>query len=298
MKLGTILFSWKQEGITGGIKSASKAGFRYVDYSLCEDYGVARKDEEKYFGEIRSVMQDYGMETSQTHAPAIVTVSEDGAQFSSEKFKEEVVMAIRRTAILGAPYTVMHLHTPYAKNWENVSYDYSAFAEENFKRNIDFCEKIKPYLKEYGVTMALENLAAYDLIQGSIVPTTCCTSEECNRYIDALGDEHFCICLDAGHLNLMKGETHSSFIDNLGSRIKVLHLHDNFGALHDWWGDGDRHLPPFMGTLPWDELAQALKRNHFDGVYSFEVKGYAPKEFIAQEYEYLVRVGKKIFYNE
>lgn len=298
MKLGTTLFSWKMEGIAGALKTASKAGFRYVDYNLCEDYGVAQKDEEKYFGEIRSIMQDCGITASQAHAPAITAMSDDASAFEGEKFREEVIASIRRAAILGAPYLVMHLYIPYGKNFKNTPYNYSLLAEENFKRNIDFCESIKPYLKEYGVMLAIENLSAYDFVNEQAVATVCCTSKECNRYIDALGDEHFCVCLDAGHLNLFKGETHEDFIDNLHGRVKVLHLHDNFGALTDWYGDVDRHLPPFLGTLPWDKLAQSLKKNNFDGVYSFEVKGYAPKEFVQGEYEYLFKAGKKIFYNK
>jgi sugar phosphate isomerase/epimerase len=296
MKLGTTLLSCHQEGITGALKSASKAGFRYVDFGLCEDYGVARKDEEKFFGEIRSIMCDCGISAQQTHAPAIIEISDNQEPFSSEKFKQEVVASIRRTAILGAPYLVMHLNIPYGKNWQNTRYDYSVFAEENFKRNIDFCEYLKPYLKEYGVTLALENLAAYDFSRKVIELTTCCTSEDCNRYIDALGDELFCVCLDAGHLNLMKGETHDEFITNVHGRVKVLHLHDNFGALNDWFGDADRHLPPFFGTLQWDKLAESLRKNNFTGVYSFEVKGYMPKEYIEREYEYLFEMGKRIFY--
>ena len=120
MKLGTTLFSWHQEGMAGALKSASKAGFRYVDFGLCEDYGVARKDEEKYFGEIRAVMNDCGITAQQTHAPAIVEISDDQTPFSSEKFKQEVVASIRRTAILGAPYLVMHLNIPYGKHWQNT----------------------------------------------------------------------------------------------------------------------------------------------------------------------------------
>ena len=168
-------------------------------------------------------------------------------------------------------------------------------AEDNFKRNVDFCERIKPVLKEHGIKMALENLAAYDWVGRCHASTVCCTSKECNRYIDMLGDEHFCICLDAGHLNLIPGETHDQFISALKDRIKVLHLHDNFGILNDWFGELDRHLPPYVGCLEWNKLATSLKSNGFNGVYSFEVKGYAPKEFVEGEYKYLFDAGKKIF---
>lgn len=296
MKLGTTLFSEKATSFISAVKSASKAGFSYVDFGLTHDYGVSEKDEEKFFTEKLGILKDHGLTPSQAHAPYLHFNSSDYKDFFCDAHKNAVITSIRRAAIIGAPYLVLHLYVPYGANKESVPYDYSVFAEDNFKRSVEFCEDLKLYLKQYGVILALENILAYDWVGRCHAPTVCCTSKECNAYIDALGDENFCICLDAGHLNLIAGETHDEFITALHGRVKCLHLHDNFGMLNDWFGELDRHLPPFVGCLEWDKLAASLKKNNYGGVYSFEVAGYAPNEFIDGEYKYIFDAGKHIFY--
>ncbi|MBR0189987.1 MAG: sugar phosphate isomerase/epimerase [Clostridia bacterium] len=294
LKLGTTLFSEKETDFVSAVKSAAKAGFKYVDFDLTHDYGETFSAEEKELKRRLNILKDNGMSVSQAHSPFIV-ISKDPNDFMGEKFLESVKKSIRLSAIIGAPYLVQHLYVPYKINCESVPYVYSDMAEDNFKRNVEFCQKLKPVLKENGVIMALENLAAYDWVGRCHASTVCCTSKECNSYINALGDKNFCICLDAGHLNLLAGEGFDEFISALNGRVKVLHLHDNFGILNDWFGELDRHLPPFVGCLEWGKLAAALKKNGFDGVYSFEVKGYAPIEFIDTEYKYIYDAGCKIF---
>lgn len=295
MKFGTNLLYEKQLGYRASLEKAAKAGFEYLDMDLTHDWGCARKDEEKYFTQLLKIATDNGMKMSQAHAPYVRKITDNPAEFESEEFRERVRAAIRRSAIIGAPYLVAHLYSPYPANYENLPYDYSALREENIKRNLDFCYSLKEDLKEYGVSLAIENVVAYDFVNRMHASCVCCTSEECNRYIDDLGDEQFCVCLDAGHLNLIEGETHAQFIKSLGKRVRVLHLHDNFGRLNDWFGELDRHLPPYLGTLEWEKLAQALKEIGYDGVYSFEVSGYGPTDFAQGNYEYLYKCAKRIF---
>ena len=49
----------------------------------------------------------------------------------------------------------------------------------------------------------------------------------------------------------------------LGSRLKVLHVHDNDGV-------SDRHAIPFSGVTDWEDFAVALKEVGFNGVLSLE----------------------------
>ena len=295
LKLGTTLFSESKTSFLSAVQSASKAGFKFVDFGLTTDYGVSEKDEKKFFSERLKILNDHGLAPSQAHAPFLHFNSSNPADFFCEEHKNAVITSIRRAAIINAPYLVLHLYVPYGENKETTPYDYSVFKADNFKRNVEFCESLKPFLKEYGVTLALENILAYDWVGRCHAQTVCCTSEECNAYIDALGDKNYCICLDAGHLNCVAGENFDEFISALHGRVKVLHLHDNFGMLSDWFGELDRHLPPFVGCLEWDKLAAALKKNGFNGVYSFEVSGYAPNEFIDCEYKYIYDAGVHIF---
>ena len=77
-------------------------------------------------------------------------------------------------------------------------------------------------------------------------------------------------CFDIGHANIVRLDFHD-FITTLGSRLKVLHLHDNDGLF-------DLHQLPFTFTKTrdnnsstnWPAFTKALKDTGFDGVLSFE----------------------------
>ena len=101
---------------------------------------------------------------------------------------------------------------------------------------------------------------------------TCADPKEACWYVDTLneyaGEELFGICLDTGHLQLTKRSA-AEYIHTVGSRLKILHLHENDAI-------GDLHQMPytFGGSrtdgLDWQELAHALKDIGFDGTLNFE----------------------------
>ena len=284
-------------GIPAATALVAEAGFRHIDFSLTGDCGFAGGDEEKFFLGIKKQINDFGVTVSQAHAPFLNKISMDPAEYFDPDFLRRQEAAIRRAAYLGSPYLVFHPYVPYGRNCANEPYDYEIFRKENFERNLDFFGRLEPLLREYGVRGALENTFAQDWVRRSVAETVCCRSSETAAMIDALGDS-FCACLDAGHLNLLKGESLKEYVERLGSRLKVLHLHDNFGALSDWFGELDRHLPPYFGSLKWQELVAALKENNFTGAFSFECFAYAPEQFDKEFAEYLFRAGKTLLGEE
>ena len=100
----------------------------------------------------------------------------------------------------------------------------------------------------------------------------CADPEDAIWYVDTLndmaGEEIFGMCLDTGHLQLVKRDCYD-YITRLGSRIKVLHLHENDSI-------GDLHEMPFtFGTgkersQNWEAIFQGLHDIGFDGTLSFE----------------------------
>ena len=68
--------------------------------------------------------------------------------------------------------------------------------------------------------------------------------------------------MDTGHLNIL-GKNQEEYILALGSRIKAVHLHDN-------WGDDDRHLAPYAGNIRWREVIGALGKAGYQGDLNFE----------------------------
>lgn len=69
--------------------------------------------------------------------------------------------------------------------------------------------------------------------------------------LSKLGSGRVYVCLDVGHANLVR-EPLKRYADVLGSRVRVLHVHDNDGFR-------DLHLPPGSGTLDLGEVAEVVE---------------------------------------
>lgn len=92
--------------------------------------------------------------------------------------------------------------------------------------------------------------------------------------INSVGSENLGVCLDTGHLHLVRNASQSAFIRAVGSRLKALHIADNDGT-------SDQHrIPLFDGFPPfprrgidWRDVMQTLAENGYDGPFNFEIPG-------------------------
>ncbi|MCI8623967.1 MAG: sugar phosphate isomerase/epimerase [Provencibacterium sp.] len=136
--------------------------------------------------------------------------------------------------------------------------------EDVERLNFRIFEPLIPLLSETNVTVCLENLFA--TVDGRHFEGTCSNPQEAVRLIDTLneraGKECFGLCLDTGHLNLLRKNIRE-YVRVLGPRIKALHIHDNDGSR-------DEHLMPFTGTVRWNDFTSALKEVGYTGDLSFE----------------------------
>lgn len=101
-------------------------------------------------------------------------------------------------------------------------------------------------------------------------------------------------CFDTGHANLV-GLDFEDFLTTLGSRLKVLHIHDNDGV-------ADLHQVPFTFTrtrenvtsTDWEGFIRGLRKIGFDHVLSFEtapVLTAFPQELKAQALTLIAQIG-------
>ena len=132
--------------------------------------------------------------------------------------------------------------------------------------NMHLYESLIPQLRKCtNVTVCLENLFTWVADHGA-VEGTCSNPCQAVEYIDALnekaGREAFGLCLDTGHLLVVKKDVRT-YISMLGKRIKALHIHDNDGV-------SDRHFAPFTGKFMWDSFCEALHKAGYEGDLSFE----------------------------
>ncbi len=164
---------------------------------------------------------------------------------------DAIKRSIRATAIMEAPYLVVHcaMRCGWAPDDDPVvtrALNYKVF------------EELLPVAEQEGVTLALENMPCRG------IPT--CTPEELCDYIDMMDSPRLVACLNTGHANIT-GIDCGDFARALGHRLKVLHIHDNDGK-------SDQHITPYFGTVNWESFMQGLKDVGFDGRLSLESDVY------------------------
>ena len=115
-------------------------------------------------------------------------------------------------------------------------------------------EALLPVAQELGVALAIENLPPGLL--GAEPQDLVTIMEEFDSPLVG-------ICLDTGHANLTGGC--GRWLDAIGSRINMVHLHDNCG-------DEDTHLPPGMGTVDWGDLKARVRACGYTGPWVSETR--------------------------
>ena len=168
--------------------------------------------------------------------------------------------ALKASEYLSAEWTVVHVKKPE----ETVDY-------------------VKRLIEAAGVTkigIALENMMDYSI-------------DELIAAHDMLAAEGYRVgvCFDTGHANVKKhfDIKVEDAIRALGSRIKMLHVHDNMRNV-------DRHIAPYFGCIRWKEVMTALAEVGYEGALNMELQpekipAGAPRD----AYEaYTVAIGKTL----
>jgi len=259
--------------IPKGLGLIASAGFTHIDFNLDSFltntalyagerntfFDSSEEELVQYFGYYKSEMDKLGLQASQMHAPYPIWVD---LRWEQNEYVEKVVVpkSILIAKTLGVPWMVVHpikMRNFHGRDME-------------IQENIAYYKRMTPLLKEAGVGLCVENL--YEGVGGRIIDGPCADVEEAIYYVDTLnefaGEELFGLCLDTGHLQLTRRNP-EDYIAAVGSRLKILHLHENDTK-------GDLHQMPFTfgyeenEGLDWKKIAQSLKSIGFDGTLSFE----------------------------
>lgn len=91
--------------------------------------------------------------------------------------------------------------------------------------------------------------------------------EDCfliKELIDEINNPNFSVCLDVGHVNTFSEISINKWIDVLGSDIKHMHIHNNYG-------ERDTHSGINKGNIDIIELLQNINENMKDTSVSLEI---------------------------
>ena len=156
----------------------------------------------------------------------------------------------------------------------NAPEDYCYGSGPLWETTLESLEQILEWTRGMSFTICLENL-----------PYSYRTCGHLLQLIESFrGNEQLGICLDTGHLALNNGNC-ADFIHEAGSRLKALHITDCIvcpnGGKHD-------HYLPAEGSIPWQEVVQALREEHYQGLFNYEVPKElnCPKEILLLKLEY------------
>jgi len=292
----------KDEYPEEGFALLKTAGFSCADFSLNsylknDDLYQSRRNAffdqsvqelEQFFAPHKLGAEAAGVRVHQMHMPYPIYVP--GAEQELNDYLWNVVApkSMRICAFFGCKYIVVH-------GFKLARFLGSEEAE--WRETERFLYSIAPLAKQLGITICVENL--YDGIEGHLVEGPCCSAQKAAARIDRMNHEYGAevlgFCFDAGHANLV-GLDFEAFITTLGSRLKVLHIHDNDGI-------ADLHQLPFTfaktrenkSSTDWDGFIRGLKNINFGGVLSFEtapVLTAFPEVMKREALKFIARMGE------
>lgn len=237
------------EYIRQGLQVHRSIGFDAVDFSheLLEGIGG---DVAAFAEQVRAVAAETGVDVGVGHLP--YGLSANASPEGVAAFNRRVHDAIDAMALLGIRYAVVHPNT-----WTEraIQFDHQARYDAVMRHLSPFVE----HAGRVGLGILVENMR--EVHQSCAVHRYCGTPEELCRLADALGAG---VCWDTGHGHI-NGLRQSEALQYVGSRLKLVHLNDNYG-------EDDIHLAPFMGTIDWADVMRGLRAVKYDGPLNFELR--------------------------
>ncbi len=244
----------------------AEAGFEAVDVNFCAVIYDGFRHEPVLDGDWKENIKRLEQKILEDH----LTVSHTHLPFYHYEpakeplcFQDQMMYrAIEASAMLGAPFAVVH---------PLCGADGKTLIDATVELLAPFCRAAS----ERGVVLALENMR-----------TT--SPQELAEMADRLG---CAVCWDVGHCNL-GGFDQGACLRLLGSRIKVLHLHDNYGAKDD-------HNAPYFGTIDWEAFMELLREIGYEGTFNYEVNASRIPEKLRMEHaRYLVKAARLLLGRE
>lgn len=285
----------KRFGTREMFRMMKAAGIEYADYGLdtwhpdadsirsSQSYRMSVEETIAHYREIKRIADEEGITIYQTHA-----IFGEFPACECPEYREATVKNIIATNVLGCKYSVIHpVRTP--------GRFFDEKKEEGFAYNLDLFRFLVPYLEQYGVTIGIEPMWLDDENK-VICPSVCSRPEEILEFIDLLGEEHFCACLDYGHVALTgkgTGDTVGGCIRKLGHHMKIVHIHEVDGV----W---DNHNAPYTypGTMDWDDIRAAMREIGYEGTVNFEIGGAYynnyPDRLIPEALRHLAAIGRDL----
>lgn len=233
-----------------------KAGFKYLSLHWCDEYEAANGKKLDILKECHK--RDLKIEVF--HLPFeeayLLWESSPKGELLYNTYKKSIEDANK----YGVKYLVMHLNSDN----KNINNDINI--------GVNRLKKLLEYAKKLDVNIAFENLAYQDNL------------EKIEQFLYQYSNA--CLCFDVGHNNIKN----SDFVIKHKDKIKVMHIHDNFGK-------EDIHKIPYTGTVNWDDVHKLINDVYNQCLFVLEVQNHdftKEQEFLSNAYLSYIELTKNI----
>ncbi len=254
-----MLFS--RHGLEDAVRELVESGFGAVELSHAHLERISAEDLGRVVELVREVAS-VGIPIPVAHLPAqsevTIVESVDGWRRCFEKQR----VFLERLA--GAGVGMFVVHTILVKPTTALSAE--EVARASFRASREMMKELSRLATELGVGIAVENRVERYAFGNTL--------RDLLELIDGL--EGVRLCVDVGHAHA-SGLDVVELVEKARSYTAVYHLHDNDGSR-------DQHLPPYLGSVPWEEV---LKRMNGDAYAVLEVNCSGSKEVCRSYAKYL-----------
>ena len=239
-------------GMEAGLARLKSQGYDALDYgafihSENPIFQVSSSEFEATLCREREMIEAAGLFVNQTHGvwrcPA-----KDASEYNRAERFAAMVTGLKGTALLGAPYFVIHCIMPFGENDPD-------HRDELWAMNSEYYGRLCRIAADLGVTVCLENLP--------FIPLKLSSTHEVLDFVKMMNLPNLKVCLDTGHAAVY-GHSPADMVRMIGKEyLATLHVHDNDGH-------SDLHWRPGEGVVDWADFGRALREIGFEGVVNLE----------------------------
>ncbi len=238
------------QGAIPAIRRYRNLGFDTLDLTLTyigRDEGEFSHDDwrERAYA-LKEEADRIGIKFHQAHLPFRTMKFNHADENAVALLSEATLRACEIAGICGVKWAVVH---PVEKL--NVP---AEFIDQHTAYNQEIYGPVIELAAKYGMGIAFENVA----VMAGVRPRFGCTVTDLKALCAAFPQSSVGICWDFGHANMMYGDSQVIAIRQLGDWLKATHFADNYGLRDD-------HLLPFVGSIKWEEILEALADIDYHG---------------------------------
>lgn len=258
------------------MRLCAQAGYREMDFCFVDQIfyptPFTTNQWREYMETYRKLAEELGIRFTQTHGHIHDFCN------NQDPFQWELVTrCVEATAMLGAPWMVMHPST--LVEGDSVHPDTGNI-------NMEYFQKLADYARGFGMGIAIENMWG-ETKEG--VKRYAIQPEELCRLVDSIDADNIGACWDTEHASI-EGLEHGAAIRMVGNRIKATHISDQTAR-------NNIHILPYTGFTDWDEVLQAFAEIDYQGEFTYEIQHYLlsmPEELVPEAIRFSYVVGMQM----